>query len=123
MTSAPGHDVSPQRARIAQRCSDFTSRNSSNPKLPYYVAVSGLLVAPEGGHWIETATVDLHLAATELARYRVGMVCVLGPDTAGQAVVGVVGNLDGLVFGVVGNDREHGPEDLLSGDGHIPRDI
>ena len=33
-----------------------------------------------------------------------------GPDAAGEAVVGVVGDLDRLLLGVEGDDREDGPK-------------
>ena len=42
------------------------------------------------------------------------------PDTAaGEPVDGVVGDLDRFFLGVVGDDREHRPEDLLLRDGHV----
>ena len=44
-------------------------------------------------------------------------------DIAGEPVHGVVGQLDDLVLGLVGQDRQDGTEDLLAGDGHLRRHV
>ena len=50
-------------------------------------------------------------------------VLVRGPDAAGEAVVGVVGDPHRVVLVLVGLDREHRPEDLLLGDRHLRRHL
>jgi len=44
---------------------------------------------------------------------------VAGPNGGGQALVGVVGLEDGVVFVLEGCRLQHRPEDLLAGDGHV----
>ena len=44
-------------------------------------------------------------------------------DGASQAVLGVVGDGDGLFLGLEGDDRQNGAEDFLLGDGHVVADI
>src|SRR6516165_2683903 len=50
-------------------------------------------------------------------------VVVVRPHGAAQAVVGVVGDLHRVVVTVVGDDDEHGTEDLLLGDLHLVVDV
>src|SRR3954467_2276352 len=92
-------------------------------ELAELAAVAGLLVAAERRQRIEAAAVDLDLAGADLPSNLLGPLGIARPHTAGQAVDGVVGDLDGLVLAVVGKDRQHRSEDLLLGDGHIGADL
>jgi hypothetical protein len=47
----------------------------------------------------------------------------VGRDVAGQAEIGIVGDLDGFIDVVVADDHEHRPEDLLAGNDHVVGDI
>src|ERR1700691_2118776 len=78
-----------------------------------------LLVAAEGRERVEGATVDRHLAGTDLARDFERLLVGRGPHAAGQSVGRVVRDCDRLLLGVVGDDRQHGTEDLLLRDRHV----
>ena len=78
-----------------------------------------LLEPAEGRHGVEGTTVDLDLAAADAAGDGLGPLGIARPDAGRQAVDGVVGDADGVVLVLVGNDREDGPEDLLLGDRHV----
>src|ERR1700681_4615923 len=56
----------------------------------------GLLVAAEGGQGVEASPVDLDLPGPQPPGHLLGMILVAGPHTTGEAVHGVVGDLDGL---------------------------
>ena len=83
----------------------------------------GLLVAPERRDRVERAAVDVDLAGAHLLRKRDGLVLVAGPHRAGEAVPGVVGDLERLVLVGVLDDRQHRAEDLLLRDRHVGGDI
>src|SRR3954471_14110435 len=87
-------------------------------ELAELAAVAGLLVAAERSQRVEAAAVDLDLAGADLAGDLLGPLRIAGPHAAGEAIDRVVGDLDGLFLGVVGNDREDGTEDLLLLNGH-----
>src|SRR5690606_37167174 len=82
-------------------------------------AVARLLVAAEGGVGVERAAVHFDLAGTQAAGHGDGAVLVGGPDSAGESVHHPVGDAHGVVLVVVGEDRQHRPEDLLLGDRHL----
>ena len=65
----------------------------------------------------------MHHAGPHTRMRRCGRARDSGRDVAGQAVGRVVGNAYGVVFVVVGNDREHRAEDLLARDRHVVRDV
>ena len=100
-------------------CSDLDLEELLQAERAELAPVARLLVAPERGHGVEPATVDLDLAGPQPAGHRLGPFRVGGPDAAGQSVLGVVGDVDRLVLGVVGDDGQHRAEDLVPGDGHV----
>src|SRR5439155_14531484 len=51
-----------------------------------------------------------------------GLADVAAPDRSREAVGSCIGEPDGLVLGVEGNDRDDGSEDLLGGDPHVVSD-
>src|SRR3954451_5882170 len=85
--------------------------------------VARLLEAAERRQRIEGPAVDLDLAGADAPGDALGVLGVAGPDAAGQPVDRVVGDLDRFVLGVVGDDRQHRPEDLLLGDRHVVGDV
>ena len=48
---------------------------------------------------------------------------IAGPDGTRETILRVVGDLDGLILGVDGDDHEDRAEDLLAGDRHVPGDL
>ena len=71
--------------------------------------VAALLVAAERRVEIE-AVVDRHPARADPAGDGAGLLEVGGRDIAREAVLGVVGDLDGLVDVVVAEDHSTGPK-------------
>ena len=62
-------------------------------------------------------------AGADLGGHLGAVLDVGGPDRAAEAVVGVVGDGDGLLLAVVGDDRQDRAEDLLLGDLHVVVDV
>src|ERR1700689_475300 len=84
---------------------------------------AALLVAAEGvGRVDHVPVVDVDHAGFQAPGDVEGPLFVTAPYAGRQAVVGVVGDRDGLVDGVVGQDNQNGPEDLFPGDGHVVGD-
>src|ERR1700730_3104185 len=85
---------------------------------------AALLVAAEGVVRVDDVpVVDVDHAGFQAPGDVECPLFVAAPDAGGQAVVGVVGDRDGLVDRVVGQDREYGPEHLFPGDGHVVGDV
>ncbi len=85
---------------------------------------AALTRAAEAGSSIELLrAVDPPRSAVDLARDDVGLADVARPDRAGQAVLGVVRERDGLFGGAEGHDRQHWAEDLLARDRVRRRDV
>ena len=82
-----------------------------------------VLVAAERCARIERVPVDRVRAGADLLRDLDALRDVGGVHRTGQAVVRVVGDLDGLVDRVVGDHRQDGAEDLLAGDRHRVVDV
>ena len=61
----------------------------------------------------------MHHAGADLARHVAGLIDVARRDVARKAIGGVVGDRDGLLFAVVGHDRQHRSENLLARDRHV----
>src|SRR5690606_37509567 len=85
-------------------------------------AVSALAVAPEGAPEVEGA-VHRDPARPDAAGQRARHLEVGAADVGRETVLGVVGDLDGVVEIVVGDDRQHRTEDLLAGEGHVVGDV
>ncbi len=85
--------------------------------------VAGLLVATERRLVVERGAVEVHHAGTQSASDILGSALVGRRDVARQTVRRVVGDLDGLVFVLVGDHRDDRAEDLFLGDGHVVGDI
>src|SRR5487761_2253842 len=64
-----------------------------------------LLVSAKWRDHVEGAAIDLHLTGANLARDLEGLLVGVCRDANREPVVGVVGASDGLVLGVVGDDR------------------
>ena len=73
-----------------------------------FAADAGVLVAAERGARVDGVEVDAEGAGADLLGDRDATFDVGGPHRTGQAVVGVVGDGDGLVDVVVGDDRDDG---------------
>src|SRR6266849_2069844 len=87
---------------------------------PALAAEPALLVTAEGVVRVDhVPVVDVDHPGLQAAGHVEGSLLVAAPYTGRQPVAGVVGDRDGLVDRVVGQDRQYGPEDLLSGDGHV----
>src|SRR5829696_5536738 len=76
------------------------------------------LVAAERGDEVHRVLVHAVRAGADAPGDVETLVDVAGPDRAGQAVLAVVGDAHCVIGVVVGDDREHGPEDLLARDAH-----
>ncbi len=83
----------------------------------------GLLEAAKRREHVEAPAVDVDLPGAKPARHVQRFFRRAGPDAAGKAVNRIVGDPHGVVFGVVGDDREHGPENLFLRDGHAIVDV
>src|SRR5688572_20415917 len=79
-------------------------------------AVARLLVAAERRAEVGRCPVDADLAGADPRRDAARALEVARRHVAGEAVRRVVGDPDRIVLVVVGQDREHGPEDLLARD-------
>src|SRR5690606_5768873 len=82
-----------------------------------------VLVAPEGGVRVEGVHVDAAAAGADPAGDLHAVGRVGRPDRAAEAVVAVVGDPDGVVLVLVGDEDEDRPEDLLAGDAHVVGDV
>src|SRR5919204_5928493 len=76
------------------------------------------LVAAERGHEVHRVLVHAVGAGSYAAGDLEAVVDVARPDGAGEAVLAVVREADGVLGVVVRDHREHGPEDLLACDAH-----
>jgi len=87
-----------------------------------FASDAALPVAAPGG-FVEgrVVVVDPGDAGAQFANHALGARAVAGEDGAGQAVDGVVGELDGLGLGVENLHGEHGAEDFLLHDAHAGR--
>src|SRR3984957_9178566 len=85
-------------------------------------AVAAALVAAERRSQVK-GMVDRHPSRADPAGHRAGLVDVDSRHITRQAVVGVVGDLDGLVDVVVAEDAEHRAEDLLARNLHVVFDV
>ena len=83
------------------------------PVLAALTSITRLLVAAEGRARIERPAVDVDLTGPHLPRHLLGPGRIAAPHSAGQAVGGVVGDLNRLFLGVVGDDGEDRAKDLL----------
>src|SRR5258708_6713102 len=81
-------------------------------------AVAAGLVPSERAVEADRGPVDGDGAGADAASDRQRLLGAGGPDPARQAVLGVVGDPDGVINVVVGNDGEYRPEDLLLRDAH-----
>src|SRR5436190_7153637 len=76
------------------------------------------LVAAERGDEVHRVLVHAVRAGADAAGDVEALVDVAGPHRAGQPVLTVVGDAHCVIGVVVGDDCEHGPEDLLARDAH-----
>src|SRR5438309_2888788 len=104
-------------ARLVQQRLDL--QELLEPVLTGLASFSGLLVSPERSVGVEAAGVDLHLAGADAARDLLRVLDVAREHRAHQAVDGVVGDADGVLFVAVRDDRQDGTEDLLLRDRHV----
>ena len=72
---------------------------------------------------VEAPAVDVHLAGAQLLRDFERALAGAAPHAAGKAVRRIVRDRDRIRFRVVGNDREHRPEDLFLRDRHLVVDV
>src|SRR5208282_1480023 len=91
---------------------------------PEFAAQPALLVAAERVGGVDhVPVVDPDRAGLELPGYVEGPLVVGAPDPGGQAVFGVVGDLDRLVGALAADHGEDRAEDLLAGDRHVVADV
>src|ERR1700722_17668348 len=87
---------------------------------PALTAEPALLVTAEGVVRVDhVPVVDVDHPGLQAAGYVEGPLLVAAPDAGRPPVAGVIGDRDGLVYRVVGQDRQYGSEDLLPGDDHV----
>src|SRR5438445_196961 len=72
----------------------------------------------EALHGLEVFAVDVGLAEVDLLAGAEGGVEVAGVDAGGEAVVGIVSEIDGLVEVVELHDGDYGAEDFAADDVH-----
>src|SRR5579862_4692313 len=85
--------------------------------------VAAHLVAAERGGHVAAAAVDRDLAGAQPRGDLAGLFDVGRLHIGGEAVLGVVADIDGLVDRFVAEDRQHRAEDLFTGDGHVVGDV
>src|SRR5690606_3291718 len=88
-----------------------------------FATVARLLVATEGRVVVQRGTVEMDHAGANLTGDIARAFQISGGDVAGQPVAGVIGDADGVCLILVADDRQHGSEDLLTGDGHVVGDM
>src|ERR1700761_3758520 len=84
-----------------------------------FAAVAGHLEAAERRVHAALRAVQGHLAGTNAGADAPRVQIVLGPYIGRETVRRVVGDLHGLFLVVVGQDAEHGPEDLFARNRHV----
>src|SRR5437764_9885442 len=109
--------------RLALELQRLVLEELLQPVKPSLAAVARLLEAAERRVHVEGAAVDVDLPGADAPRDALRARLVLGPNRAGEAVDGVVGDAHRFVLILVGNDREHRPEDLFLSDGHAVFDF
>ena len=85
---------------------------------PVFAAVAGPFVAAERGMGVPRRGVDVDLARADAQGDAAGLREIGTVDVTAKAVFGVVGNRNGLVDVIIGNDDQHRPEDFLLRDAH-----
>src|SRR5690625_3930115 len=85
-------------------------------------SVAAALVPAERCIEVESM-VDRHPAGADPAGHRAGLVQVGPRNVTGQAILGVVGDLDRFLDVVVAEYAQHRSEDLLTGDRHVVDDV
>src|SRR5262249_37048025 len=94
---------------------------SPAPQLP---SPTRLLVPAERRHGVEAAhAAHVDLTGAQAAGDPLGPAAIAGEDGPVQAVGRVVGDADGVVLVVAGDDRHDGPEDLVDRNGHVVVDV
>src|SRR5690606_24922493 len=88
-----------------------------------FATVARLLVATEGRVVVQRGTVEMDHAGANLTGDIARAFQISGGDVAGQPVAGVIGDADGVCLILVADDRQHGSEDLLTGDRHVVGDM
>src|SRR5262249_16633117 len=86
-------------------------------------ADAGVLVAAEWAPGVEGVPVDSVCAGADLLRDLDAARHIGGPYAAGQPIHRVVGDRDRIVLGVIRDDAQHRPEDLLLRDRHLVVDV
>src|SRR5215471_4161100 len=82
-------------------------------------AVARLLVPAKGRRHVSRGSVQADLTGPKLRGHPARVAEIAGLHVPGEPVYGVVGELDHLLLGLVGEDGEYGPEDLLARDRHV----
>src|SRR5215467_7054929 len=82
-------------------------------------AVARLLVAPEGNAPVYWRAIQVDAAGANSFGNTAHAVDVPALDISGETVGRVVGDRDGLVFGVISHHRQHRTEDFLLGNCHV----
>ena len=83
-----------------------------------FSAEARFFVAAERRGGVAGAVIDIHVPGADL--FRDGDGSFLRAVHGGiETVAGVIGEGHGFVFRLVGEDAQHGAEDLVSGDGHV----
>src|SRR4029450_13161838 len=84
-----------------------------------FAAVAGLLVAAEGSAEVDAGAVQMHVAGAQVRGDAQRALRITRRHIARQSVRRIVGDADGLLLTVVGQDAEHRAEDLLARYRHV----
>ncbi|MCP4385068.1 MAG: hypothetical protein GY798_27275 [Hyphomicrobiales bacterium] len=104
-------------------CIDFTSMYSSTLSRPHSQPLPERMKPPHGLlGTTDDRCIDPRSPGSDLAHRRNGLVDVLGPDTGGKAVLGIVGKGNRFVHRVEWNDRQQ-RRAVQSGDLTVAREI
>src|SRR5271155_2440748 len=120
INNAENIDASSLFGRVAQGALDL--QILVEPELAPLSTVAAALVAAERRVHVESM-IDRHPTGPDPAGHLTRLVEVGSRDKAGQAIFGVVGDLDGLIDVVIAEDAQHRPEDLLAGNRHVIGDV
>src|ERR1700722_7398051 len=90
-----------------------------DPERSEFTADAGMLESAEWRLLVVQHAVDRHAAGLKLRCDATGALNVRAAHVSVEAVLRIVGDPDRIVFVLVGDDREDGPENLFPGDCHV----
>src|SRR5450631_4234652 len=91
----------------------------AQPEFSVFAPVARHLEAAKRGFHVARGSVQCHLTRSDTACHAPRPDIVLRPHVGGEAVWSIVGDLHGLLLGLVRQNAQHRPEDFLAGNRHV----